>query len=151
MPDSTDLPAPPAPRRAAERFLGTWLLEAVHCQDERGASVALFGAAPSGIIHYAEDGLMAVQMANTDAEGSSEEEPRMAFAAYWGRYRIEADDADPDTGTAFHHIEGALVPALIGHEELRPYAFREGRLHLRFADLPVDGRMIAGEVIWRRP
>ena len=124
-------------------FIGTWFLQTVNCWNQDGDPVALFGAAPTGIIMYDEHGAMAVQMRNTDVEPG--DGPRLSFAAYWGSYRI-----DTDKQQAIHHIEGALVPELVGHDELRPYRFQDGCLILSFADLPVGDQAISGDVVWRR-
>lgn len=146
---------------AAERLVGTWLLERIENRSEAGAWVQAetrLGIDPVGLIMYDPVGNMAVQIMRSgrpplSLEGAGDRanpEDALALApveqrarafdgytAYFGRYTVRADD-----GIVVHHREGHLVPNRSGSDVERAFAFVDDTLVLTVA-----GR---SRLVWRR-
>ena len=137
-----------------KRFIGTWRLQSWENQGEAGAISHPVGRAPFGLLHYAPDGYMFVQIMRVDRAalstdalfGGSAAERAAAFAshvAYAGRWAVSGD-------TMIHRLEIASVPNWTGNEQHRTFEFPDGdRLRLS-APMAFGGRTVMARVTWVR-
>ncbi len=131
---------------------GTWILDTWRRFDADGGVGYPFGEHPEGILIYAPDGHMAVQMMSTDRPaipsqdplGGSDAERAAAYStclAYFGRWEA-TDDA------VTHHLEGSLFPNWARTAQRRPFAYENETLLLRVVG---DDGAITNEIAWHRP
>lgn len=113
-----------------------------------------FGEDATGILIYAEDGSMAVQMMathrptipTTDALGGDAAQRAAAYStclAYFGTWEV-------DGGSVIHHVEGSLFPNWSGTVQTRPFTCDGHELVLRTP--PAAGRngTVVNEMSWVR-
>ncbi len=123
---------------AAHALTGAWRLERFTL-DEAGGDVALpLGPAPSGQISYGADGHMSAHLVK--GEGATGATPMSPYAAYYGRFSVDAGRA-----VVTHHVDGASIPGLAGTDQPRHFRFEGDRLILSAAQS--QGR---AELVWRR-
>ncbi len=140
------IPRAPIPDRrppkaeAARRFFGTWRL-VDELAPGNGRTRSVFGANPTGYIHYDESGLMSVQLGKRARTPGLKDVATLEteYHAYFGRYEV---DAAKDL--VRHFIEGQIVPGQYPSVVERRYRFSGDLLVLQ----PVEGP--PREVIWRR-
>ena len=135
-------------------LVGTWRLEAWSRHIE-GAPVAHpLGPDAVGLLVYAPDGWMAVQMTAAhrdtigggDALGGSVAARAAAYSgclAYFGTYDVEGE-------TVTHRLAASLFPDWTGEAQVRPFTLDGDRLVLRTPPQVVDGRTTVNEMAWRR-
>ena len=140
------------------RLLGTWrLVEAVGEQVDGSPPLHPHGERPVGLIVYAEDGHMAVQImergravpstadwtALTPDESAAEARTYFAYAG-----AFEVDEA---AGTVTHHVELSLFPAWAGRTQVRRVEFRGGELLLASsAPILTGGALVTMRLRWER-
>ena len=99
------------------RFIGAWRLAWL---EEEGADGKIHKADCTGLLVYARDGHMSVQVMYREPQQGSQTAPvqyaQGGYEASFGRYAI-----DERTHTFTYHVEGALVRSLIGKDLTRIY------------------------------
>jgi hypothetical protein len=128
---------PKASGELARQLIGTWRLLTVETIRPNGEILTQWmGKAPTGLIIYEPNGLMAVQMMRdprptfergTSSQASPEELKSAYFGyyAYWGTYTVsEADN------TVIHNVQASLFPDEVGITYKRFFAFDGARLVL---------------------
>ena len=134
-------------------LLGTWQLVSVELIGDGVANrPAPFGGRPEGILHYLEDGRMAVLIQSADRPpiaagrtGGSDAEWRQAarsFTAYAGTYSILP-------GRIVHHVEMNSFPNDQGVDYVRLARLENQHLVLDTQlDIPPDQRHM--RLVWKR-
>jgi hypothetical protein len=109
------------------QLVGAWRLAWI---EEQGADGQLHKGDRTGILVYTSDGHMSVQIMARDASAPPAAGPvhyeQGGYEAYYGRY-----DVDERAHSVTHHVEGALVRTLIGHDLTRVYQFSGKQLILK--------------------
>ena len=109
------------------QLIGAWRLAWIEAQ---GADGKLHRADRTGILVYTRDGHMSVQIMARDSGAPPAAElvqyEQGGYEAYYGRY-----DVDEPAHSVTHHVEGALVRTLIGHDLTRVYRFSGKQLILK--------------------
>jgi len=111
-----------------EKLIGAWGLAWTEEQSADGKTNRIIDR--KGTIVYTRDGHMSVQIMLPKREDSPQGNPvqydRGGYEAYYGTY-----DIDEQANTVTHHVEGALVRALVGKDLTRVYRFTGGELILK--------------------
>ncbi len=137
-----------------KRFLGTWRIVSWKNEDDAGAITWPVGRRPEGILHYADDGHMLVQIAaegramisTGELFGGGVEERAAAFAAhvaYGGRWEIRGRQM-------VHKLEISSVPNWTGGEQIRDFEFLDDDNLQLSAAMRFAGRTVMARVHWRR-
>jgi lipocalin-like protein len=114
---------------AREKLIGAWRLA---WDEEEGADGKMHRAVDHrGTIVYTQDGHMSVQImlpGTDDARRVTNpvKYDQGGYEAYYGTYEI-----DEQAHTVTHHVEGALVRALVGKNLTRVYRFEDRQLILK--------------------
>ena len=137
-----------------ERFVGTWRIVSWENRDKSGAIDHPVGREPLGLLHYAPDGYMFVQVMRGDRAALSTDalfggdvaERAAAFSshvAYSGRWQVSGN-------RMIHRLEVSSVPNWAGSDQHRTFDFPDaGRLQLS-APMEFGGRTVMARVTWRR-
>jgi hypothetical protein len=149
--------AGPAPG-AAKMIVGTWRMVGAQTQavDGTGPTTYPRGVKPSGYIIYDADGMMYVQIMDSDetrpprtgAGPMSVEDQAKAFSsytAYFGRYTI-----DEVEGSVVHHVAGNTNPRTVGAGQKRFLAITPDRLELNTFAKGQDGVERITRRMWER-
>jgi hypothetical protein len=116
-----------AKENGRDKLIGSWRLAWV---EEQSADGKMFRAEQTGVIMYTRDGHMAVQIMLPEGKNAPRSNPvkydQGSYEAYYGTY-----DVDEAAHTVTHHVEGALVRALIGKNLTRVYRFEGKQLILK--------------------
>ena len=119
--------ARPAKEDIQNQLVGAWRLAWL---EEQGADGKPHRTDGTGILVYTSDGHMSVQIMAHESGTPSAVEPvqygQGGYEAYYGRY-----DVNERTQSVTHHVEGALVRSLIGHDLTRVYRFSGKQLILK--------------------
>lgn len=113
-----------------------------------------FGEEVTGILIYAEDGSMAVQMTaahrptipTADALGGSAEQRAAAYStclAYFGTWRMDNDNI-------IHYVEASLFPNWSGTVQARPFTCDGQQLVLRTPPVQGPNGTVVNEIVWVR-
>jgi hypothetical protein len=120
--------AGPCDRVVKEKLVGAWRLAWVDEPQADGKVTRYTNR--RGTIAYTRDGHMSVQIMLPEGEAPSGKNPvkydQGSYEAYFGTY-----DVDEQAHTVTHHVEGALVRALVGKNLTRVYHFSDGQLILK--------------------
>ena len=136
------------------KVAGSWRLVTWRRVVEGGDTTWPLGENPIGVLIYAEDGRMAVQMLavdraridSTDALGGTAEERAAAYStclAYYGSY--EADE-----NAITHRVEGSLYPNWSETVQVRPYTLEGETLVLRTPPSQGPDGTVVNEIVWLR-
>jgi hypothetical protein len=112
------------------------------------------GERPRGILYYADDGWMTVQIsapdrpaiASTDPLGGTEEERAAAYAscmAYCGTYELRDDHV-------VHRVWISTFPNWAGDEQVRAMELNGGQLVLRTPPIETPDGTVEAELRWAR-
>lgn len=134
-----------------QRITGAWQLQTWKRYRDDGTTEYPFGMTPRGILIYADDGSMAVQMVVADRPrldtddpiGGSIEQRAEAYStclSYFGSYELRESEI-------VHNVDAALFPNWSNTSQVRPFVFDEGKLVLQVKDN--TGR-VTSEIIWER-
>lgn len=137
-----------------QAIVGSWRLTAWRRLTEGEDPFHPFGPDPTGLLVYAPDGAMAVQMTaahrpkigGDDPLGGPIDARAAAYStclAYFGRWTIEGD-------SVVHHIDASLFPDWSGAAQARPFTLEGDALVLRTPPHQVDGRTVVNEMAWVR-
>jgi len=147
----------PEPQAKAPDVVGTWRLVSVETILPNGQiSTAWMGKAPTGLLMYQPNGLMAVQIMRdpkpTFSVGSrrqaTPEELKSAYFgyyAYWGKYTVSARER-----TVTHHVTASLWPEEVGITSKRFYALDGQRLVLTTRPIKHEGGYQTNRLTWER-
>jgi lipocalin-like protein len=109
------------------QLVGAWRLAWIETE---GTDGQLHRLDRTGILVYTNDGHMSVQIMAREAGAPAPSGPvqyeQGGYEAYYGRY-----DVDPSAHSVTHHVEGALVRSLIGHDLTRMCQFSGKQLVLK--------------------
>ena len=141
---------------AKEQLVGTWKLVSFELRHSDGQVTYPMGKDPLGVLMYDESGRMSAQLmerdrppfAVADHHKGAPEEIKAAFegyTAYFGTYEL-----DEEKGTVTHHVEGALLPNLVGRRQVRFYEFTGDQLMLSTPPMPWGGEQRTGFLVWKR-
>jgi hypothetical protein len=145
-------------RRLKDQLLGTWrLISYVEVPVDGSAKRYPMGHHPEGIILYTSDGYMSVQVMKEDrrevasndwAVGTDEEfaEYARSFFAYSGRFEVD------EAGRIVRHsADVSLLPALVGHTQVRAAKIEGDRLHLStISPFSSAGAQVNAKLVWER-
>jgi hypothetical protein len=137
----------------SETIAGSWKLLAWR-RLEGDNIIYPFGEDATGILIYAEDGSMAVQMTaahrptipTTDALGGDPEQRAAAYStclAYFGTWEV-------DGGNVIHHVEASLFPNWSDTTQTRPFTCDGQELILRTPPAPGPNGTVVNEMSWVR-
>jgi hypothetical protein len=102
-----------------DRFIGAWRLAWL---EEEGADGQVQRADCTGLLVYARDGHMSVQVMYRNPQGATQAGPvqyaQGGYEASFGTYEV-----DERAHTFTYHVEGALVRSLLGKHLTRVYEF----------------------------
>lgn len=106
------------------RFIGAWRLAWL---EEADADGAVHKADCTGLLVYARDGHMSVQVMyrnpQTGGQGGPVQYAQGGYEASFGTYQV-----DESSRTFIFHVEGAMVRSLIGKDLSRAYEFSGNQL-----------------------
>jgi hypothetical protein len=128
----------------ANPLIGVWRLITVEDQQADGSVLHPYGERAQGYLIYHPEGYMSATV-------MSAERPRLATAvrpfalspedaagvlrtmgsAYCGTWELR------DESTVIHHVQAALIPNMIGQDEVRPFELKGNRLHVYTLRPPV--------------
>ena len=110
-----------------EKLIGAWRLVWLEEQGADGKMNRIVDR--KGTLVYTRDGHISVQIMLPTQEDFPQGNPvqydRGGYEAYYGTY-----DVNEQAHTVTHHVEGALVRALVGKDLTRVYHFADGQLIL---------------------
>jgi hypothetical protein len=113
---------------AKEKLIGAWRLA---WEDEQGTDGKMKHIVDhKGTIVYTRDGHMSVQIMLPSTDPRDVSNPvkydQGGYEAYYGSYEV-----NEQAHTVTHHVQGALVRALVGKDLTRVYAFSDRHLILK--------------------
>jgi hypothetical protein len=118
-------------------LIGVWRLITVEDQEADGSVLYPYGERALGYLIYHPEGYMSATVMSAERPRLSR--PSRPFAlsaedavtvlrtmgsAYCGTYELR------DDSTVIHHVEAALIPNMIGQDEVRPFELRGDRLYV---------------------
>ncbi len=133
----------------------TWRLVAWRRIAADGSVSYPLGTDASGLLIYAENGRMAVQMAGANRPALAVDDPLggdaearasaySTYLAYFGSYEVQGD-------TVVHNIEESLFPNWSGETQVRPFTVESDELVLRTPPMRLaDGTTVVNELAWTR-
>jgi hypothetical protein len=139
----------------AEKIAGTWTLIAWRRIADDGTVSYPLGQGARGVLNYAHNGRMTVQitgpdrkdLATDDPLGGDEDERAAAYStylAYFGTYEVQGQNV-------VHYIEGGLFQNWAGQRQVRPFTAESGQLVLRTPPMQLgDGTTVINELAWTR-
>ena len=123
------------------RFVGAWRLVSLENQGPDGKMARIDCC---GMFIFTRDGHMSVQVMHRESEApahaASDQYSRGGYEATYGTYKI-----DERSHTFTIHVEGALVPALVGKELPRSFEFSGKKLIVKSTNPEEHWR-----VVWER-
>jgi Lipocalin-like domain len=137
--------------------VGAWRLLSIATVRPSGEEVTDWaGSKPTGILIYAADGYMSVQVARDPPARWSYSAPEQAPAAerarafdrydgYFGRFAV-----DFARGVVTHFVEGSLQPNEVGLTYERQLRFEGDRLLLTGTPFTFDGEQRFNRLVWQR-
>jgi hypothetical protein len=143
---------------AAKMIVGTWRMVGSQTQAVDGAGPVTYprGAKPSGYIIYDPDGMMYVQIMNSQETRPSQAGPDQlsvedqakafsSYTAYFGPYTIDETD-----GSVVHHVVGNTNPRSVGNAQKRYLVLTADRLELNTFEKSADGVEQITRRMWER-
>lgn len=127
-------------------FIGTWKLVSFQSTLADGTIVNPLGEKASGFILYSEDGYMNVAIMKEGFEKtSSPQVSYLDYFAYAGRYEVKEN-------TIIHHMDVAVIPQWVGHQQERVVEWLGDQLCLSTTDpITLDGITYeSNQLIWER-
>ena len=140
---------------ADDTLLGTWYLREAYAVDPRGERLFdVYGARPSGVIHYGADGRMTAlithdgraRLSGSDRQDATDAESASAYRSsigYAGRYVREGD-------WIVHHVDISSYPNWVGTRLCREVRLAGDTVELRTAPQPQAGVETVLKLVWQR-
>ena len=133
---------------------GTWKLIGWRRIAEDGTVTHPLGEHPHGLLVYAANGRMMVQMTEADRPRLDTSDPvggdaqarAAAYStclAYFGTWELRGEEV-------VHQIEMSLFPNWSGQEQVRPFTLEDGELVLRTPPTPGPSGTVVNEIAWSR-
>ena len=133
---------------------GTWRLREWRRVAPDGGVSHPLGEDPEGLLVYAPDGRMIVQMMAADRPALDSPDPLQGDTevraqlystclAYFGTYEVRDD-------SVVHHVEASLYPGWSGAEQVRPYELSGDQLVLRTPPMTGANAGAVNEIVWSR-
>jgi Lipocalin-like domain len=133
---------------------GTWKLLAWRRIEQDGSTTYPLGEDAAGVLIYAPDGSMAVQMTaahrpairSENALGGDMHERAQAYStclAYFGAWEVQGD-------AVIHHIDASLYPNWSGTLQSRPFDCDNSTLVLRTPPAAGKDGTVVNEMSWTR-
>jgi len=138
-----------------DTLLGTWYLREAYAVDPRGERLFdVYGARPSGVIHYGADGRMTAlithdgraRLSGSDRQDATDAESAAAYRSsigYAGRYVREGD-------WIVHHVDISTYPNWVGTRLRRQWRWTGDSLELLTAPQPQAGVETVMKLVWQR-
>ena len=138
-----------------ESLAGTWNLVAWRRIAEDGIVSYPLGKEARGLLTYAGNGRMTVQITGANRAALDTEDPLggdegaragaySTYLAYFGTYEVQGQ-------SVVHQIESSLYPNWAGETQVRPYTVESGQLVLRTPPMRLpDGTTVVNELAWAR-
>lgn len=151
---SAHRPAHTATAEGASDLLGSWYLREAHAVDAQGRRLGdVYGARPSGIIHYGADGRMMAlithegrQRLDGDRQAAPADQRAAAYQssiAYAGRFELI-------DGWVHHRVDASTYPNWIGTTLRRELRLVDGDAVLLTAPQMQDGVETVIRLVWQR-
>ena len=151
--------APKAPKgQVGKLIIGTWRMTGVETRpmDGNGPVTHPRGIKPTGYITYRPDGIMFVQIMNSEETRPPEHGPAQladdervkafnTYTAYFGHYTIDENDQ-----SVTHHVEGNTNPRQVGNGMKRFVEVSKDRLSLNTIGTGPDGKQQITLRMWER-
>jgi hypothetical protein len=134
---------------------GTWNLIAWRRIAGDGSVSYPLGADARGLLVYADNGRMAVQITGANratltggdplgGDAQARAEAYSTYLAYFGTYEEQGQNV-------VHHIDGSLFPNWSGEDQVRPFTAEFDQLVLRTPPMSLaDGTTVVNELAWER-
>jgi hypothetical protein len=138
-----------------ESLAGTWSLVAWRRIAEDGTVSYPLGEEARGLLTYASNGRMTVQITGANRAALDADDPLggkegaraeaySTYLAYFGTYKVQGQ-------SVVHHIESSLYPNWVGQDQVRPYTVESGQLVLHTPPMRLpDGTTVVNELAWTR-
>lgn len=138
-----------------DTLLGTWYLREAYAVDSQGERLFdVYGARPSGVIHYGADGRMTAlithdgraRLSGSDRQDATDAESASAYRSsigYAGRYVREGD-------WIVHHVDISTYPNWVGTRLRREVRLAGDTVELRTAPQPQAGVETVLKLVWQR-
>lgn len=135
-------------------IVGIWLLDEAYAIDEHGTKLFdVYGAKPTGYIHYEVDGRMIVlithdgrRLLDGDRQAAPASQKATAYStciAYAGTYVLVED-------RIVHRIDASTYPNWVDTDLTRYVSFESGALVLRTPPQMQNGAVTVMKLIWSR-
>jgi hypothetical protein len=133
---------------------GTWRLREWRRVTPDGRVAHPLGTEPEGLLVYAPDGRMIVQMMAAERpeldspdplKGDTETRAQLysTCLAYFGTFEVR-------DGAVVHRVEASLYPGWSGAEQVRPYSLDGDELTLRTPPMTGPNAGTVNEIVWVR-
>lgn len=131
----------------------TWNLVGWRRIADDGSVSYPLGADARGLLAYASNGRMSVQITGAKRPDLGTDDPLggdlaaradaySSYLAYFGSYAVEGD-------SVVHVIDGSLFPQWSGARQVRPFSTESGQLVLRTPPMRLaDGSTVVNELAW---
>lgn len=138
-----------------DSLAGTWNLVAWRRIAEDGAVSYPLGDEARGLLSYAGNGRMTVQITGANRTALDTDDPLgggedaragaySTYLAYFGTYEVQGQ-------SVVHQIESSLYPNWAGETQVRPYTVESGQLVLHTPPMRLpDGTTVVNELAWMR-
>lgn len=141
-------------------LVGAWQLVSVETIRPNGEVIyPFYGKHPSGLIIYDKSGWMSVQIVSDPKPQTPDSDSRDAFKKLSANLKAAAADGyyaylgpftvDAAASTVIHHVRESLYPGERGHDFVRHYSIRNGRLTL-LAQVHEMGEEHQRRLVWQR-
>jgi hypothetical protein len=139
-----------------DSLIGTWRLVSYEAHDARGEISNPLGKNLLGLLCYAKDGFMSVQVMREDRSGYSSSDLHISlmeemaaaaseYVAYAGRFSV-----DEAAGTVTHHVQLSLSPTWVDTDQTRTVGFRGGRLYLKGDFVRINATLQSPQTMWEK-
>lgn len=139
----------------AGQLVGCWNLVAWRRTDAGGAVTFPLGERAAGLLIYAQDGTMSVQIVAADRpelqvgdplNGGDAAARAAAYStclAYFGTFSVEG-------GAVIHRIAGSLFPDWTGQDQVRPFTLDGDTLTLHTPPQHLASGDVTNSLVWTR-
>jgi len=136
---------------STSNLVGSWKLISVSSKKRDGRIDAPYGAAPSGVLTYSDDGRMSALISFDGRKplpfggGTSEDQAEAfrTFLGYAGSYRLDGDKV-------IHRVEVSSIQSLVDKDLIRTVKFDADRIVLTTPPTPIKGETQIVDLTWQR-
>lgn len=150
----------PSDAQVQDKFVGAWQLVSIETVKANGDVIyPFYGKHPQGLIVYAKNGWMSVQIVSDPAPTVPTADSREDFKAAPDKEKVAAAEGyyayygtwsvDPTKSTVTHHIKQSLMPGERGENGVRHFVFDGDRLILT-AKTHEMGEEHERRLVWQR-